>query len=84
MCEDAGCDAQTRGIERVDPELMERFRALLAIQARNHGMTLDEFILNMNHVPYVSYKPPSEPLRERVRSWFESFWLNLRLLKPGL
>jgi len=86
MCEDAACDALMRSgpPERVSPVLMEQLGDRLREKAKARGMTLDDYVFEMNHIPYKPIPEPKEPLHERMRSWLESFWLNLRLLKPGL
>ena len=73
MCEACGpVDHNGKHVdERIRPELMAELRKFAEKEAALRGLTIDE---------YLQATTP----QEKGRSWFESFWLNLRLLRPGL
>ncbi len=59
--------------ERIRPELMARVREVGERNAKDLGLTMEEY-LDANWL--VSRK-------NRFPSWLESLWLNLKLLKPS-
>jgi hypothetical protein len=71
MCEDAACDGHR---ETIFPELMEKVRICNEAEAKRRGLTMEEF-----QDGYHVIKP-----RRHFSMWFENFWLNFHLLKPGL
>ncbi len=70
MCEDAACDGHRE--PPIRPELMAKVREIGEKNARDRGLTMEEY-LDANYL----VSP-----RNRFLLWLESVWLNLRLLKP--
>ncbi len=73
MCEACGPLDQdgNPAVQRVRPELMAELRKFAEKEAALRGLTIDEYL-------------QATTLQEKARNWFESFWLNLRLVRPGL
>ncbi len=72
MCE--YCGPTDGKHERVRPDLLAEMRRFNEVEAARRGLTMEEF---QDGDYLVSPK-------NRIFSWFEDAWVNLRLLKPGL
>lgn len=72
MCEYCGpADGKP---EQIRPELMAELRKHTEVEAKRRGLTMDQF-LDTDRL--VSPK-------NRFFAWFDKFWLNVQLAKPGL